>query len=166
MTEKFKQTICASKSRIAAVALLLGALTPGVAEATNVFTCTPTQLKVVTQTTNTNRTTTSNVFSQIPETKTNITQGGNVSSCVIVDFSAMVDGSGALFLEATLDGNLAVPDYSQLIVNDANFEARSVSFVFPSVAPGNHQIKLLFRSSANGSTVNINRSNIIIHYAP
>jgi Ni,Fe-hydrogenase III small subunit len=164
--EQFKQKICARKNRLAAAIIVLGAMTPGVAGATNIVSCAPTKMKVISQTTNTNRTTTSNVFSEIPATKTTIAQGGSASSCVIVDFSALVNAGGAAFLEVMLDGNLALPDYSQLIVSSASFEARSASFVFPSVAPGNHTLTFLFRSSSVGSAVNINRSNIIVHYAP
>jgi hypothetical protein len=166
MIEQFKQKICARKSRLAAAIIVLGTMTPGVTGATNIFSCAPTKVKVISQTTNTNRTTTSNVFSEIPATKTTIAQGGNASSCVIVDFSALVSASGAAFLEVRLDGNLAMPDYSQLIVSNGSFEARSASFVFSGVAPGNHTLTFLFRSSSVGAAVNINRSNIIVHYAP
>jgi hypothetical protein len=125
-------------------------------------------VKVIAQTTNTNRTTTSNVFAQIPEAAANVTQVGSANGCVIVDFSAMVNtlGTTALYVTATLDGKASLPDYSQLIANNGTFEARSTSFVFSSVTPGLHQVKVLFRSSTNGTAVNINRSNIIIHYGP
>jgi hypothetical protein len=164
---QFKQTVQTRKTRLAAAAILLGVLMPGVAGAATVTTCAPTQVKVISHTTNTNLTTTSNAFSLVPETKAFITTSGN-SGCVIVDFSGMVAtlGSTALFLTATLDGKLGLPDYTQVFASTGTFEARSTTFVFPGVAAGTHVFKLLFRSSANGVGVEINRSTVAIHYTP
>jgi hypothetical protein len=166
MIEQFKP-IWAHKNRIAAAAILLGALTPGVAGARTVTTCAPSKVTVISQTPATNQTTTSNVFVNVLETARNFTQGGVSSSCVIVDFSAMVNTSAsALFVTALLDGNVGAPQYSQMMANNSTFEARSASFIFPGVTPGVHQFILQYRSSVSGQAVRINASNIIIHSAP
>ncbi|HVZ52752.1 MAG TPA: hypothetical protein VG986_12350 [Pseudolabrys sp.] len=165
MIEQFNQPIPTRKARLAAAAILLGALMPGAAFATTAVSCAPTLVRVISQTTNTNLKTTSDAFSVVPGTTSVITTTG-ASSCVIVDFTGMVAllAPGAMFLSATLDGKVSVPDYSQVIATAGAFEARSTSFVFTGVPAGSHQFKLLFRSSSNGVGVEINRSTVAIHY--
>src|SRR4051794_36372476 len=93
MTWRFQQTAWAYTRQIRSVAavMLLAAFASGHADATTIATCEPSKVKVVAQTINTNRTTTSDVFADVPATDTKIVQGGNANSCVIVDFSAMVN---------------------------------------------------------------------------
>jgi len=168
MTYEITTKSHARAGAIAIATIVLAVLTAGRADATTAFGCTPSKVKVVSQTPNTNRVTSSTVFVDVQQTATQIVQGGKSPGCVIVDFSAMVDTDPnvALNLSASLDGASGVPASTQLIYNSTVFEARSVSFVFNGVAPGTHTVKLRFHSSQSGQFVRINSSNIIIHYVP
>lgn len=154
--------------RTTAAALFFAVMAQSGAEATTTVTCEPSKVKAVAQTSNTNRITSSNTFVDVPATSVTINQGGNSNSCVIVDFSGLVATAmaNAFFLRALLDDVAGEPDYGQITVNTTQNQSRSISFIFPNVAPGTHTVKLQFRSSTNGQNVYINRGTMIIRYAP
>jgi hypothetical protein len=169
MISRFQPTTNSMRYRqlLAATVLFGAALASVSANATTTVTCAPSKVKAIAQTLNTNRTTTSTTFVDVPATTTNIVQGGNSNSCVIVDFNGLVAAAAntALFVTAVLDDVVGVPDYAQLIHSATTFENRSVSFLFPDVAPGTHTVKMQFHSS-NGQIVYINRSTVIIRFVP
>jgi hypothetical protein len=73
-----------------------------------------------------------------------------------------------MFLRATLDGHtIATPVQLQFYRNNTNtliFEERAGNFVFPSVAPGMHRVRIQF-FSGDGGFVQFTNTTLIVHYA-
>jgi hypothetical protein len=136
--------------------------------ATAVGTCRPVEVKFSASDKDQN-TTTSTTFINLPEAVINFTQGGRAPSCVIVYFTGMVavGSNGQLFVRAVMDGsNVGLPELFQFIALSNNFShTHTASFIFPSVAPGAHQMRIQY-SSGNGQTVVIGRHNTVANYAP
>lgn len=155
---------------VAAVIALACAIIPGTASGGNTTgTCAPTETKFINDPDI--RPTTSTSFVGLPGAVINFTQGGTSASCVIVQFSAAVITStnAQLSIRATIDGVASsLPDSTPLTIDSANFETRSAIFIFPSVAPGAHIVRIQFATSVvqGGSAVEISRSNLIVQYAP
>ena len=108
----------------------------------------------------------SQTFTNVPHTSVTFTQGGAVPTCVIVRFSAQVGASNGtnMHVRAVLDGaTLALPPEVRFAFTADTSAARSYEFIFPSVAPGKHVLRMQYQSS-NGSSMNIsNRSTIVLY---
>ena len=133
--------------------LMLALLTPPAASAApTIGACSPTKVKYIVSTLvhQTNLPT----YGNIPEAALGFVQGGIRASCVIVRFSAEVFAgpSDFLYLRAFLDGTTAaLPVEIQFAVADATGpSARSFEFVFPNVPPGNHVVRMQYRSGGGG----------------
>lgn len=109
-------------------------------------------------------------FAPIPEARIAFTQGGTNASCVIVRFSAATtpqDG-GIVAIRPVIDGDLAVfplpisTDYSADTIWQT---ATSFEFIFPSVAPGQHVVRMYYRSP-QGTQVRVHHYNMVIQYVP
>ena len=90
-----------------------------------------------------------NTYTALPRTAVNFTQGGANANCVIVHFTVQLNlgSNGEIRVRAVLDGNppLGPPEW---IMNresgDQGFGPRSFTFLFPSVAPGAHQVRIQY----------------------
>jgi len=155
-------------TRSAAFALtVLSAATAAHAQTTE-GACAPAGVKYIA---NGGSLSTSTSFSNVDGAATTIVQGGNAPSCVLVLFSgaAASDPSTTMFLRATLDGHtIAVPSQLQFFRNSTTntlfFESRAGNFVFPSVAPGTHRVRIQFMSG-DGGFVQFTNTTLIVHYA-
>ena len=151
----------------AGVALSLTALIPTAATAEQMnVSCSPTKMKIAISETGT-FTVTSTVFKNIGETTLSFTQGGTKPSCVVVRFSSMTASGGSrVFVRASLDdGHLALPSEVSFSGGDSiPAKAYAFDFVFPSVPPGAHVLRMQFRST--GALGALGRHNTIVQYAP
>jgi hypothetical protein len=130
-------------------------------------TCAPTKMKinVTTGTVSTNSTT----FRAIPGTGITFTQGGTGPSCVIVRFSAAssVTGGGISHVEAVLDQvTTAEPGMVQFSGANVGSVSHAFEFLFPSVAPGSHTLRMFFKVNSGGHTVYVDERTTTVHHAP
>ena len=101
--------------------------------------------------------TTSTTFKLVQETRVTFTQGGANPSCVIVLFtgSAMTASNEYMQVIAVIDGiTECTPPGSvnnTLIADSLLFEARTMNFVCPNVAPGTHFVVIRFKSGGGGN---------------
>jgi hypothetical protein len=95
------------------------------------------------------------------------TVGGNKPSCVIVRFSAQAFAPGIaefMRVRALLDGKPSIENEIQLVAESVSFsDAHAYTFLFPSVPPGLHNVKMQYRSP-NAGTVSINDFNLEIRH--
>jgi hypothetical protein len=153
-------------------ALLFAALTPATALAAPVGgTCSPTKLKYLASALETASNSTT-AFANIPEASVTFAQGGTKPSCVIVRFSARThtDSSPAnnvVVIRAFLDNTTAaLPAEVGYSGDDGTvFRAHSFEFIFPSVAPGVHTVRMQFRNRLGG-TSRVLVHNTVVQYAP
>jgi hypothetical protein len=101
------------------------------------------------------------------------TQGGANASCVIVHFSALAYArTTTMFVRARIGRIDAIPAVMQLTGDDdENLQggaarARSVIFIFPSIAPGDHTLRIEYRSGQNGNRVWIHNHTTLVQFAP
>lgn len=152
-------------------ALLIAMLTPAAAPAAPVnFTCSPTKVKGSVSALDTG-TTTSPAFVNIPEATVAFKQGGTTASCVIVRFSAhaFADAGLSLVIRAYLDNTTAALPAEVTYATGENLPgggARSYEFVFPNVAPGNHLVRMQFRSATGDFAVLVLRHTTVAQFAP
>jgi hypothetical protein len=147
--------------------LLLALLTPVVAPAApTTVSCSPTKVKIVASSLQ-NISKTVGDYSNIPEAAVAFTQAGPAASCVIVRFSteAEVPGANNVAIRAFLDNaSSAVP---ALIYysgdNGGTRSAHSYEFVFPSVTPGAHTVRMQF-SSTGGTIVTLHRHTTVVQF--
>ena len=151
--------------------ILAGLLLPaGLAPAmATVMSCSPTKMRIKTMTGTVS--TNSNTFTSIPEAAITFTQGGTGPSCVVVRFSAAssVTGGGISRVIATLDNNDGAPaEPGQVQFSGANngSVSHSFEFLFPSVAPGPHTLRMMFRVGNASSTVFVDERTIVVQHAP
>lgn len=154
--------------RIAAAGVLLGLSTPASAPAA-VVTCSPTQMKILASDEDQSGTSTSTSFQNIYQGYVSFTQGGAGASCVLVRFSATTIGvtGEAVQIRAFLDGlTPAFPAEMTYSYSNAGtvFGPHSFDFIFPSVAPGSHFVRMQFRS-AGGGQVQVLSHSMVVHYA-
>ena len=127
--------------------------------------CTPTKVRYISASAGgtTHSTTPVNFLAN----NVNFVQGGASASCVIVRFSAHAEGNSGntVVVRAVMDGaTLGLqPDMLFSDGGDLVTQARSFDFIFPNVAPGNHSIRVQFRSPS-GNDVSIGQHNIIVQY--
>jgi hypothetical protein len=127
--------------------------------------CTPAKAKFLSSVNSSSTSSTTPV--NFMDNRLNFVQGGASASCVIVRFSAMVEGVSGynVAVSATIDGtNASLP--AEVLFSDGgdlNFQVRSFDFIFPSVAPGSHLVRIQFRSPT-AISVSIAAHNIIVQY--
>lgn len=158
-------------TKMTAAALLAGSINLAITcmgNAQTIGTCEPTKVKFSASALDGSNTT-STTFINLPEATINFSQGGSKASCVMVVFTGMVavGNNGQLFVRATLDQDIVgLPNLFQIIALSNNFShTHTATFIFPSVAPGPHKLRVEF-SSGNGQSVGIGRHNTVVHYAP
>jgi len=149
--------------------LLFAIVTPvAVPAAPTMVLCSPTKLKASVSAAESS--TTSSAYENIPESQVSFVQGGNAPSCVIVRFSVEALAAGAdnaLEIRAFM-GNITAGRPGSVLVGDRTGEYRGYSyeFVFPSVAPGFHTIRMQGRSTVTGQQVSVRNHNTVVQFAP
>jgi hypothetical protein len=129
--------------------------------------CHPSQVKFIGS--EVVRSTDSRVYVIIPYTSLIFTQGGTSSSCVIVYFSAKAAalGVGKMWLIATIDDSNADAMPSETIFTGSTaVQTQAVSFIFPTVAPGRHTLRMRFLTDRDNQPINIFNSNTIVSFTP
>jgi hypothetical protein len=116
-----------------------------------------------------NTSTASIAFIDVPEMIVSFNIPGAINSCLIVDtsFQAFAPGASVVMLaRAVLDGFfVGQPGEFQIVggATDVFSDSYNNQWVFPSVAPGFHTVKMQFRSNA-GAFVHINRGTMIVNH--
>lgn len=131
-------------------------------------TCRPVQVKFSASSL-ADSTTSSGIFTNIPETQVAFTQGGAVASCVLVRFSASTYGADAIDVidvRAFLDNATAALPASIGVrgENDVTGYPRTFEFIFPSVAPGSHVLRMQYKSE-KGNPVHVKARNTVVQFA-
>jgi hypothetical protein len=114
-----------------------------------------------------NSTTTSGTFVTLPEATVPFTTKFS-TDCVMVHFSAWIDAkSRPVFIRAFLNNTTAALPLEVEFSAGASANERSAAsffFVFPSIPPGNHTLRIQYRSGVAGQPVNIKRHNTIVYF--
>jgi hypothetical protein len=137
------------------------------ADAATTGQCNPTKTKYLASEAVTPATTVGTVdFFTVNEGTIIFTQGGTSQSCVIVQFFLVVSVSGNFaYARALLDGTAGNPDevvyYGSENAGRADV-AGAMAFVFPSVAPGKHKIKIQIGASS-GSITGFQHTMLVLH---
>ena len=119
--------------------------------------------------------TTSLSYVDVPGMSSTFTEGGTVTRCVTVQYTAYVfAASGAATLmqvRALLDGvTVASPSETQFDgdsdedADGAWARSHAFNFVFPTVAPGSHTIKIQWKSF-DGTTIFTHRRTLLVGHA-
>jgi hypothetical protein len=158
---------CKISSLLAAICLIVvAAAIPLLAAQINV-TCSPTKMKIgVSQfsLSGTNSTT----FKTMPEGTVSFTQGGTSASCIVVRFSAStVSNNDFMVVRPFLDNTTtAIPAEIEISGFDGNAaRAHTYEFVFPSVAPGSHVLRMQYRTRI-GNAAAMNQHTTVVQHAP
>jgi hypothetical protein len=166
---------CTYRSTFIAAGLLAAAFVSGPAfAAATIGTCSPSRVKFLASDV-AFFTTSSTTFVNVAQGAVKFTQGGTQPSCVIVSLSAnsfAVGNSPAtpapLTVRIMMDGTTpALPnevDFSD--GNDGGNQARAFDFIFPSVAPGEHTIRVQIKTNSDSLSADLNRHNIVVQFAP
>ena len=156
------------------VVLLVAALgAASTAAAPTTGTCSPTRVKYLASDQTLFRTE-STTYVKLPQGSVTFTQGGTTASCVIVTLSAQpnavsIDGQepAPMRVRVLLDNIPGLPSFVAFSDgSDAANQVRSFDFIFPGVAPGKHTVRLQFKAALNASFTDMNRHNLIVHFAP
>jgi hypothetical protein len=114
-----------------------------------------------------NQSTDSTTFIDVDRSLRSFNVGGAGSSCVVVRFSAQVRAQGIfehMRVQALLDGKPSIEGPVTLVAESEDFsEAHSYTFLFPSVSPGFHNVRMQYRSG-NAGTVDLNDFNLEIRH--
>ena len=140
--------------------LLMGA---AVADAATTGACSPTKTNYL-ATDSPGAVGSTTVFSDIAEGTLTFTQGGTSRSCVIVQFFADTQvQNNTIYVRPLLDGNVGTPQEARYL-SVLNFEggARSMAFVYASVAPGKHTIRIQFRTDSTANNIAIYAHSILV----
>lgn len=159
---------------IVAVATLMQPVAPASATSKTI-TCSPANLKIVTSKIIPYSNTLSETYVDVPEATVSFVQGGSAPSCVIVRFSAQTFAKGnGMTVRPLMDVNTrALPAGVQYAAMDCSAEgcgdhSYSFEFVFPSVAPGTHLLRMqyhaAFSSGTNVGPVYIGPHNMVVQY--
>jgi hypothetical protein len=113
-------------------------------------------------------TTTSSAFVNLPEGQVAFTQGS--AGCVLVRFSASTFGANGIdvvVIRAVLDNATAALPASIKVrgENDVTGYPRTFEFIFPSVAPGAHILRMQF-ASEKGNVIHVKAHNTVVQYVP
>ena len=165
---------CMYRIAVGTVLLVASLAADGASAAPVTGSCSPTRIKFLASDA-TFFTTTSTSFGNVAQGTVNFTQGGAAPSCVIVSLSANSFAVGnspstpaPLSVRLMLDGTTpALPnevDFSD--GNDSGNQARAFDFIFPSVEPGPHTIRVQIKTTSDALLADLNRHNIIVQFAP
>jgi hypothetical protein len=113
------------------------------------------------------QTTNSQSFVNISQAELDITVGGSDPTCVIVVFSAQTQTASNenMGVRARIPGiGNGEPAEISFGPGTGAVEARTAQFVFEEVPPGNHTVRMQFRSSINGTSVTISRPTVVVHH--
>jgi hypothetical protein len=122
---------------------------------------------------NIRKSTSSTSFVNVPNAGVSFTQGGTGSGCVIVTFTAEAFArvSRLLQIRARLDNSsTAAPGVVQLSGDDDEdgdgdwARAHAFTFIFPSVAPGAHTVRMQFRSVFFFEPVTIHKHTVVVQH--
>jgi hypothetical protein len=108
-------------------------------------------------------------FTAIPGAVINFVQGGTGPSCVTVRFSAAssVVGGGVSRVQALLDNvTVAAPGQVQFSGENVGSVSHAFEFLFPSVAPGSHNVRIMFRVAVGSHTVFVDERTLVVQHAP
>jgi hypothetical protein len=117
----------------------------------------------------------STTFVNLPEGKVSFVQGGTGASCVIVSLSANSFATGPNpSTPAPLTVRVMLDDTTPALPNQVDFSdgadmanvARSFDFIFPSVAPGTHSLRVQYKTTADAQFINLMPHNIVVQFAP
>jgi len=148
------------------VSALLGLAVPAAAPAQPITAgCSPNKMEYVASDGKAFHLTASD-YADLPQARMVIRQGGNRNSCVIVRFSANADADGVpIGVRAVLNEvTTALPSELQFSDgNDNGPDARRFVFVFDSVPPGQHPIRIQYRLLGTGNA-DMNAHNLIVWY--
>ncbi|MGQ0484159.1 MAG: hypothetical protein ACT4SY_02225 [Hyphomicrobiales bacterium] len=120
-----------------------------------------------------NKSTSSNNFVNVPNAGVSFNQGGTGNGCVIVTFTAEAFArvSRLLQIRARLEnGAIAAPGVVQLSGDDDEdrdgdwARAHAFTFIFPSVAPGAHTVRMQFRSVFFFEPVTIHKHTVVVQH--
>lgn len=120
-----------------------------------------------------NKSTSSTGFVNVPNSSVSINQGGTGSSCVIVNFTAetFAPGDALMQIRARLDSSVtAAPGVVQLSGDDDEngngdwSRSHAFIFIFPSVAPGWHNVRIQFRSVDSFREVTIHKHTVVVQH--
>ncbi len=120
-----------------------------------------------------NQSTTSTTFVDVPNSTVFFNEGGAGSSCVIVTFTAetFAPDSRLLQVRARLDNSVtASPGVVQLSGDDDEdrdgrwARSHAFTFIFPSVAPGSHDVRMQFRSPDIFGRVYIYKHTVVVQH--
>jgi hypothetical protein len=90
---------------------------------------------------------------------------------VVVYFSAQVmlfaSDNNAMYVQVLLDGSAAGALPVETIFAHSKFwQTNAASFIFPSVAPGAHSIRMRYLSENPPNRAFVGPSNMIVNFAP
>jgi hypothetical protein len=168
MSNSIASMLSVTITRVSLVVLAIMAASTVARAQTISGTCTPSADKFIAS--KDGRPTTSTNYTNLSGASIGFTQGGASSSCVLVSFTGNpgIDPSTTMIVRATLDGHtMAIPDELFFGTNMSGvpfFDTRSANFIFPNVAPGQHRIRMQFKSS-NGGLVQFTQTTLIVRYA-
>lgn len=161
-----------SRDKVTCVALLAGAVLPVAtanlsSAATVNGTCaglTGFSFKTATALAGTQSTT----YVDVPNTSISFVQGGSGAGCAVVSFSAPANavdlGGNALVVRAVLDDSVfCEPKGDTYFAGSIDLRASAMTFICPSVGPGNHSIKMQFRS-LTGAQTGLDRRTTTVNY--
>jgi hypothetical protein len=113
-------------------------------------------------------TTSSIIFANVVGSNVSFNVAGASPSCVIVSFSAQAFAQNrtGMHVRALLDNNVESVDGVVIFVGDSGAfpEAHAYNFLFPSVSPGPHTVKMQYRSHADGFPTVINEFDLNIRH--
>jgi len=115
----------------------------------------------------TGNSTISTTYVDVPNMTVTFTAGGTRSFCATATFSAFTfaPGDALLAVQALMDGTVVgAPGEQQFSGDDGVWAvSHAFTFVFPSVAPGAHTIKIQYRSF-DGKTVFMHRRSLVVFH--
>jgi hypothetical protein len=116
---------------------------------------------------NTGSSTVSTTYVDVPDMSVTFTAGGTRTFCATATFSAFTfaPAGALLYVQALMDGTVVgAPGEQQFSGDDGLWAvAHAFTFVFPSVAPGAHTIKIQYRSY-DGKSVFVHRRSLVVFH--
>ena len=110
----------------------------------------------------------SSTFADVVGSSVSFNVAGANPSCVIVSFSAQAfaEHRAGMFVRALLDKSVESVDSVILFVGDSGAfpEAHAYNFLFPSVSPGPHAVKVQYRADVTGLPVVIDDFDLNIRH--
>lgn len=117
--------------------------------------------------------TSSSSFVNVPNAGVSFSQGGTGSGCVIVTFTAEAFAPGGRLLQvrARLDDSVTAAPETVFLSGDDDEDgdgrwarSRAFTFIFPSVAPGSHFVRMQFRSPDIFGRVYIHKHTVVVQH--